>query len=87
MGTVTVRNLDDQTKQALRHRAVRHGVSMEQELRTILTDAAKAEAGHLSPARKEESLYDAIRRLVEPYGGFELEIPERQPAREPPTFR
>lgn len=39
MNTITVRNVDDDVKQALRRRAVEHGVSMEQEVRTILREA------------------------------------------------
>ncbi|RWP11105.1 hypothetical protein [Mesorhizobium sp.] len=36
MGTLTIRNLDDDLKQKLRERAARHGVSMEQEARILL---------------------------------------------------
>ena len=85
MGALTIRNVNDETKQALRLRAARHGVSMEQEIRTILDDVAKADQP--SARGKEDSLYAAIRKLVEPYGGFELEIPEREPLREPPRFK
>jgi plasmid stability protein len=83
MATVTVRKVKESTKRALQHRAGRHGVSMEQEIRSILDDVAKAEGRETS---RRESLYEAIRRLVEPYGGFDLELPERQPPREPPAF-
>lgn len=40
MATLTIRNLDDEVKRALRRRAADHGVSMEQEARTILREAA-----------------------------------------------
>jgi plasmid stability protein len=36
MSSITVRNLDDSVKAALRQRAARHGWSMEQEVREIL---------------------------------------------------
>lgn len=36
MAVLTIRNLDDHTKNALRVRAARHGVSMEEEARRIL---------------------------------------------------
>ena len=75
MATVTVRNVGEATKRALQHRAVRRGVSMEQEIRTILEEAAR---GGNTTANREESLYEAIRRLVEPHGGFELELPPRE---------
>lgn len=82
MATVTVRNLDESTKRALQHRAVRHGVSMEQEIRAIL-DAAVVSTER---AAKDDNLYDAVRKLVDKYGGFDLELPPREPMREPPTF-
>lgn len=83
MGALTIRNVEDRTKQALRLRAARHGVSMEQEVRTILNGVAEAEQPSVN---KEDSLYAAIRKLVEPYGGFELEIAPREAMREPPRF-
>src|SRR3954463_6659313 len=43
MGTITIRNIEDDVKQALRRRAAEHGVSMEQEVRTILRTAARPE--------------------------------------------
>ena len=36
MGSITIRNLDDDLKARLRLRAARHGLSMEQEVRNIL---------------------------------------------------
>lgn len=84
MATLTIRNVDEETKKALRFRAARHGVSMEQELRAIIAKAVLSD-GTEQPG-EGESLYKAIRRMVEPYGGFEIELPERGPAREPPTF-
>lgn len=39
MATLTIRNLDDHVKQALREQAARHGVSMEEEVRTLLAKA------------------------------------------------
>ena len=41
MATVTVRNLDDGVKQALRERAARHGISMEEEIRSVLGAAGR----------------------------------------------
>ena len=53
---------------------------MEEEAREILKDGLRAK-----PAPKE-GLGTAIRRIVEPFGGFELEIPPREPIRDPPKF-
>lgn len=80
MATLTIRDLEDSVKSKLRVRAATHGRSMEEEARTILRAALVEEA---PPA---ESLYDAIRRLFEPLGGMELELPPREPMPEPPTF-
>lgn len=46
MASLTVRQLDDKLKKLLRLRAARHGRSMEDEVRTILREAAEEEAGH-----------------------------------------
>lgn len=43
MAQILVRNLEDQIKGRLQHRAKRHGRSMEAEAREILRDALKAE--------------------------------------------
>lgn len=45
MGQILVRNIDEDLKERLKRRAAKHGVSMEEEVRTILrtsllTDAA-----------------------------------------------
>lgn len=86
MATLTIRNLDEETKQALRFRAARHGISMEQEARVILKEAVLADDDGAAPA--EDNWYRAIRKLVEPYGGFDLEIPPRgKSMRDPPSFK
>jgi len=43
-----VRNLDESVKQALRERARRHGRSMEEEARLILSQATQAGTGSLT---------------------------------------
>ncbi|HET8941323.1 MAG TPA: plasmid stabilization protein [Rudaea sp.] len=78
---MTIRNLDDDLKVRLRVRAARHGQSMEEEARSILRSVLKAEP----PTGR--SLLEDIRALVEPFGGVEMELPERTPMREPPDFR
>lgn len=75
MATLTIRNLDDTVKQALRERAARHGVSMEEEARVLLRSS-------LSKADKvttgvQESLWDRVSKLRETHGTADLEIPER----------
>ena len=81
MATLTIRNLDPSIKERLRVRAAEHGRSMEAELRAIVTHAVE------TPTRPPEiNLADAIRRRFAPFGGVKLEIPPREPVREPPTF-
>lgn len=77
MATMTIRNIDDELKARLRIRAAVHGKSMEDEARDILRAALSA-----GPARAS-SLVDAIRARVEPLGGIELELPEREAIRDP----
>ena len=43
MAQVVIRNIDDEAMRRLKARAARRGVSLERELRTILTEAARAD--------------------------------------------
>lgn len=45
MSTITVRGLDDEVVRALKVRAAREGKSMEAEVRSILTAAARSTDG------------------------------------------
>ena len=81
MASITVRKLDDELKQRLRVRAAENGRSMEQEAREILKAALDGEK-----AVPEKDLGTAIHELFKPFGGVELEIPPREPTREPPRF-
>lgn len=85
MASLSIRNLDEITKKRLRVRAAENGRSMEAEARTILTAAVNGDQG--SPGNfPEDNFYDAVRRIVEPIGGVELELPPREPMRDPPDF-
>ena len=79
MASITIRNLDDDVKTRLRKRAAGHGRSMEEEVRVILREAVDRKAG-------PENLARAIRARFASFGGVELEIPPREPMREPPRF-
>ena len=79
---MTIRNLDDEVKARLRVRAAQHGRSMEEEARSILKAALTSGA---EPGTGAALLAD-IRALVEPFGGIELDVPRREPMREPPDF-
>jgi len=80
MGTLTIRKLDEKIKTRLRVRAAQHGRSMEEEAREILRSALERKP------RPEDNLAEMIRRRFEPLGGVELELPQREPIREPPSF-
>ncbi|TVQ38913.1 MAG: plasmid stabilization protein [Wenzhouxiangella sp.] len=77
MATMTIRKIDDQLKARLRVQAARHGRSMEDEARDILRTALSTE-----PAQTT-SLAEAIRKRIEPLGGVELQLPEREAIRDP----
>ena len=80
MASITIRNLDDDVKTRLRMRAAENGRSMEEEARLILREAVGREE---APAY---GLGTAIHERFKPLGGVELELPPREPMREPPRF-
>jgi plasmid stability protein len=79
MASITIRNLEDDLKRRLRVRAAEHGRSMEEEAREILRQVV----GDAAPPR---NLAAAIRARVAPFGGVDLDLPTREPMREPPRF-
>ena len=81
MSSITIRNLDPAIKERLRIRAAEHGHSMEAEVRRILQTALTNPA-----VQTERNHYDRIRARFAPLGGVDLELPPREPAREPPRF-
>lgn len=81
MASITIRNLDDALKERLRVRAARHGRSMEDETREILKSALAE--NH----RSGSNLAEALRRRFADVGGVDLQLPPREPMREPPRFK
>ena len=79
MASITIRNLDDDVKTRLRVRAASHGRSMEEEARLILREAV----GRMPSLR---TLASIIRAHFGPSRGVDLELPSREPIREPPRF-
>jgi len=80
MASITIRNLDDEVRTHLRVRAASNGRSMEEEVRMILREAV------LQGPLPEKGLGTAIHELFKPFGCVELELPRREPMREPPVF-
>jgi len=79
MASITIRNLEDEVKHRLRLRAADNGRSMEEEARLILREA-------VAPEPEPKNLAQFIHDCFAPYGGVDLELPPREPAREPPDF-
>jgi antitoxin FitA len=80
MATLTIRQIDDKIKSKLRIQAAHHGRSMEEEAREILRQALAED----QPLQK--NLADSIMRRFTACKGVELELPEREPIRQPPSF-
>ena len=72
MAAISVRDLDEEVATRLKMRAARHGLSMEAEVRAILTDAVR------DGIDEQSNLADAIRVRFAAIGGVELENPARQ---------
>jgi plasmid stability protein len=81
MATLTIRNLDEAMKERLRVRAAEHGHSMEAEARRIL----QLVLGE-TQRPPERNLYDRIHARFAALGGVDLDVPSREPVREPPRF-
>lgn len=77
---VTVRGLAPELKARLRVRAAHNARSMEAEARAIL------EAALTAPEEDPTDLATFARGLFAPLGGIELELPFREPARDPPDL-
>jgi len=79
MASITVRNLDEETKRRLHQRAQRSGHSMEEEVRAILRRAVR-------PSGKRKGLGTAIHEMFKAVGGSELVPYPRDRQRPPPDF-
>lgn len=60
MATLTIRNVPDHVRQALREQAARHGVSMEEQVRRVLERAADGQ-----PHRQSKIDADEIMRRAD----------------------
>ena len=76
MSNLTIRNVDEATKQRLRVRAARHGVSMEEEVRRILKEA-------LRPTEAPSGLGQRLRDRFAGVTAEAFALPERQTPRAP----
>jgi plasmid stability protein len=77
MASITIRNLEQDTKRRLKIRAAMNGRSMEQEAREILKSALA------QTSKKKSNLAERIREIFGPLGGVELERLPREAIRDP----
>ena len=77
MASITIRRLEDATKERLRIRASHHGRSMEEEAREILKVALTGKGA------TERNLAESIRRRFAALGGVELADLPREAMRRP----
>jgi antitoxin FitA len=77
MTSLTIRNMDDATKQRLRMRAAHHGISMEEEARRILKEA-------LHPAEAPSGLGKRLRDRFAEVTAEEFVLPKRHTPRPAP---
>ena len=80
MASITIRRLEDATKERLRIRASHHGRSMEEEAREILKVALTGKG------TSERNLAESIRRRFAVLGGVEFAALPRQRLRRPPQL-
>jgi antitoxin FitA len=78
MASITIRNIDEETKRRLKIRAAQRNRSMEEEVRNILCAA-------LAEGEPQVHLVDSIRSRFESVG-VDLLIPAREAIRQPPDF-
>jgi plasmid stability protein len=79
MGSITIRNLDDDVKRRLRVRAAEHGRSMEEEAREILRQV-------VTRPTQLRDLGQSIHARFAEVGGIDLPQPKRSEMRPTPNF-
>ncbi|RME57138.1 plasmid stabilization protein [Candidatus Parcubacteria bacterium] len=81
MAALTIRNIDEKLKQALRLQAAEHGISMEEEVRRILRQAVMT-----AQATQSLPLGQRLKQRFEEIADAQFELPERHPPRTPPAW-
>ena len=79
MTCITIRNPDDEVKTRQRERVAGNDRTMEEGARLILGRAVEC-------APRSRDLASIIRSHFGPANGVDLELPPREPGREPPSF-
>ena len=80
MAVLTVRNLPDQTKEALRVKAAKSGVSLEKYVRRVLQKASNEDVFNVPQIMETAAEYFGEKN------GEDLELPARSSNRQPVEF-
>jgi len=80
MASITIRNLPTNTKEALRVRAAKSGISLEAYSRKVLQNASEADV------EDESNLVELARECFGEKRGTDLELPPRGNNRPPLSF-
>ncbi|MDP8245939.1 MAG: hypothetical protein P9L94_17790 [Candidatus Hinthialibacter antarcticus] len=80
MASITIRDLPDQTKEALRVHAAQSGLSLESYVRQVLREASQA--NRLKPV----SILDLAEKHFGAKRGVNVELPKRKSQRKPVDF-
>ncbi|HKL78487.1 MAG TPA: plasmid stabilization protein [Gammaproteobacteria bacterium] len=80
MANITIHDIDNTLAERLKAEAARHGRSVEDEARDILRASLSREGD------TAQGLGSALHELFRPLGGADLDIPPREPMREPPQL-
>lgn len=83
MASITIRNIDDDIKQALRIRASENGWSMEQEIRVLLEYAVSK---NIRLKKQPLSFAERINERFKALDADDLVLPARQASRELPEI-
>ena len=70
--------MDDDVYRGLRKEAAGNGRTVEEEASKIISASVEPLPPDDSEPRTGKELYEAIRAIVEPLGGIELELPSRK---------
>ncbi|WP_353204468.1 plasmid stabilization protein [Sphingomonas sp.] len=78
MGSITIRNVDDEIKRGARLAGVRHGRSMEAEIKALLERTYRSPEDARAERIRAMSGAEFVAHLVAAANGATLDIPDRE---------
>lgn len=78
MGSITIRNVDDEIKRGARLAAIKNGRSMEAEIRGLLERTYRSTEDERAARLRAMSGKEAVAHLIAVANGVGLDIPERE---------